>query len=113
MILDAYRGTVDDEGEAYEKALTAVNDWLSRLESPHSVVLEHDGQLVAVSFIVNVAGREYIDPVATVSRRKREGLGKAARGYPFRYSRHYILCRRWRVVVGMAGRIGLPATRAA
>ncbi len=78
MILDVYRGTVDDEGEDYEAALTAVDDWLSRLESPHSVVLEQDGRLVAVSFVVNVAGREYIDPVATVSWRKREGLGRAA-----------------------------------
>jgi|RhiMethySRZTD1v2_1073278.scaffolds.fasta_scaffold288797_2 L-amino acid N-acyltransferase YncA len=78
MILDAYRGTVDDEGEDYEAALAAVDDWLSRLEAPHSVVLEEDGQLVTVSFVVNVAGREYIDPVATVSWRKREGLGRAA-----------------------------------
>jgi L-amino acid N-acyltransferase YncA len=78
LILDAYRGTVDDEGEDYEAALTAVDEWLLRLESPHSVVLEQDGQLVAVSFVVNVAGREYIDPVATVSWRKREGLARAA-----------------------------------
>jgi L-amino acid N-acyltransferase YncA len=78
VILDAYRGTVDDEGEDHEAALAAVDDWLSRLESPHSVVLEQDGWIVAVSFVVNVAGREYIDPVATVSGRKREGLGRAA-----------------------------------
>ena len=67
VILDAYRGTVDDEGEDHEAALAAVDDWLSRLEPPHSVVLEQDGRIVAVSFVVNVAGREYIDPVATVS----------------------------------------------
>ncbi len=78
LILDAYRGTVDDEGEDYEAALTAVDEWLSRLESPHSVVLQQDGRLIAVSFVVNVAGREYIDPVATASWRKREGLGRAA-----------------------------------
>ena len=78
VILDAYRGTVDDEGEDHEAALAAVDDWLSRLESPHSVVLEQDGRIVAVSFVVNVAGREYIDPVAIVSGRKREGLGRAA-----------------------------------
>jgi hypothetical protein len=35
------------------------------------------------------------------------------KGYPFRYSGLHILCRRLRVVMGMAGRIGLPATRAA
>ena len=73
-----HRGTVDDEGEDYEAALTAVDEWPSRLEAPHSVVLEQDWKLVAVSFVVNLAGREYIDPVATVSGRKRQGLGSAA-----------------------------------
>ncbi|MEX0796208.1 MAG: GNAT family N-acetyltransferase [Acidimicrobiia bacterium] len=77
-ILDAYRGTVDDEGEDDEAALSAVDDWLSRLEHPHSVVLEQDGHILAVSFVVDVAGRKYIDPVATVARRKREGLGRTA-----------------------------------
>lgn len=78
VILDAYRGTVDDEGEDHDAALAAVDEWLSLVESPHSVVLEEDGRLVAVSFVVSVAGRQYIDPVATVSGRKREGLGRAA-----------------------------------
>jgi L-amino acid N-acyltransferase YncA len=58
--------------------LNAVDDWLSRLESPHSVMLEQDARIVAVSFVVNVAGREYIDPVAVVSGHKRAGLGRAA-----------------------------------
>ena len=78
VILDAYRGTVDDEGEDHDAALAAVDEWLSRLESPHSVVLEQDGRIVAVSFVVNVAGREYIDPIAVVSASKRTGLGRAA-----------------------------------
>ena len=77
-ILDAYRGTIDDEGEDLPAARGAVDDWLSRLEQPHSVVLKEDGQILAVSFVVDVAGRKYIDPVATVSRRKRDGLGRAA-----------------------------------
>ncbi len=78
VILDAFRGTVDDEGEDDEAALSAVDDWLSRLEHPHSVVVEQDGNIVAVSFVVDVAGRKYIDPVATVARRKREGFGRTA-----------------------------------
>lgn len=81
LILDAYRGTVDDEGEDHEAALSAVDEWLSRLQLTHSVVVEQDGRLIAVSFVVNVAGREYIDPVATVSSRKREGFGRAAVGF--------------------------------
>jgi len=78
VILDAYRGTVDDEGEDDEAAKSAVDDWLSRLEHPHSVVLEEDGTIVALSFVIDVAGRKYIDPVATVARRKRSGLGRSA-----------------------------------
>lgn len=77
-ILDAYRGTVDDEGEDEEAALSAVDDWLARLEHPHSFVLESNDDIVALSFVVDVAGRKYIDPVATVARRKREGLGRTA-----------------------------------
>lgn len=42
------------------------------------MVLEQNGRLGAVSFVVNVAGREYIDPVATATWRKRAGLGMAA-----------------------------------
>jgi hypothetical protein len=32
VVLDAYRGTVDDEGEDHEAALVAVDDWLSRAD---------------------------------------------------------------------------------
>ena len=84
MILDAYRGTIDDEGEDHAAALVAVDDWLSRAEEPHSVVLQEDGQLLAVSFVVDVDGRKYIDPVATVSSRKRRGLGRVAVSWSLR-----------------------------
>ena len=78
VILQAYRGTIDDEGEDHDAALMAVDDWLGRAESPHSVVLEMDGLIIAVSFVVDVAGRKYIDPVATAPGHKRRGLGRAA-----------------------------------
>jgi GNAT superfamily N-acetyltransferase len=78
VILEAYRGTIDDEGEDHDAALMAVDDWLGRAESPHSVVLEMDDLIVAVSFVVDVAGRKYIDPVATAPAHKRRGLGRAA-----------------------------------
>ncbi len=84
MILDAYRGTIDDEGEDHEAALEAVDDWLSQAEAPHSIVLEEDGQLVAVSFVVDVDGRKYIDPVATTAVRKRQGLGRVAVSWSLR-----------------------------
>ena len=76
MVLDAYRGTIDDEGEDHEAALVAVDHWLSRAVVPHSVVLEQNEKILAVSFVVDVAGRKYIDPVATVSSRKRQGLAR-------------------------------------
>jgi L-amino acid N-acyltransferase YncA len=78
VILQAYRGTIDDEGEDDDAALMAVDEWLGRAERPHSVVLEIGGLIVAVSFVVDVAGRMYIDPVATAPRHKRHGLGRAA-----------------------------------
>ena len=56
----------------------AVDDWLARAEQPHSVVLEIDGLIVAVSFVVDVAGCSYIDPVATSSPFKGQGLARAA-----------------------------------
>jgi L-amino acid N-acyltransferase YncA len=84
VILDAYRGTIDDEGEDHEAALVAVDDWLSRAEEPHSVVLEENGQILAVSFVVDVTGRKYIDPVATVPVRKRQGLARVAVSWSLR-----------------------------
>jgi L-amino acid N-acyltransferase YncA len=78
MILDAYRGTIDDEGEDHEAALVAVDGWLARAEQPASVVLEMDHGIVAVSFVVDVAEVKSIDPVATAPAYKRQGFGRAA-----------------------------------
>ena len=77
LLLDAYRGSVDDEGEGDEEAREAIDDYLGRIVWPHSVVLEERGSLIAMSFVVIVEGRHYIDPVATASERKGEGLGRA------------------------------------
>jgi len=84
MILDAFRGTIDDEGEDHAAALDAVDDWLSRAEAPHSVVLEQHDEIVAVSFVVDVRGCQYIDPVVTASSRQREGLARAAVSWSLR-----------------------------
>jgi L-amino acid N-acyltransferase YncA len=83
-ILNAYRGTIDDEGEDHDAALVAVDEALGRAEDPHSIVLELDGEIVAVSFVVEVGGRKYIDPVATVASHKREGLAHAAVSWSLR-----------------------------
>ena len=84
LILDAYRGTIDDEGEDHAAALEAVDDWLLRARAPHSTVLELTQSvvavpvMVAVSFVVEVDGVTYIDPVATAPAHKRRGLARAA-----------------------------------
>ena len=78
MLLEAYRGTVDDEGEGDDEARAAIDEYFARIEWPHSVVLEEGGRLVAMSFVVTVEGRHYIDPVATIASFKRRGLGRAA-----------------------------------
>ena len=77
LLLDAYRGTVDDEGEDEEAARAAIDEYFKRMLRPHSVVLEDHDSLGAMSVVVVVAGRHYIDPVATAARRKRAGLGRA------------------------------------
>ncbi len=77
FVLDAYRGTVDDEGETLDDAVLAVDAWFAAIEWQHSFVLELDGELVAASFVVVVEGVRYIDPVLTRSTRKGRGLGTA------------------------------------
>lgn len=78
LLLDAYRGTVDDEGEGMPEALEAADRCLERRLTDSSVVIEDDAGIVAISFVVVVDGRRYIDPVATASSWKRRGLGRRA-----------------------------------
>ena len=78
LLLDAYRGTIDDEGEGEAEARQAIDHYLSRLRPAYSVVIEEGGQPVAMSFVVVVGGRHFIDPVATAAARKGRGLGTEA-----------------------------------
>lgn len=75
LLLDAYRGTIDDEGEGEDEARAAIDDYLGRLLPAYSIVVEEDGQPVSLSFVVLVEGRHYIDPVATAASRKGRGIG--------------------------------------
>jgi L-amino acid N-acyltransferase YncA len=84
LLLDAYRGTVDDEGETVADALDATDEWFDRIVWPHSFVIEtepapdtHAAVLQAASFVVMVDGRAYIDPVVTRAGVKRTGIGTA------------------------------------
>jgi ribosomal protein S18 acetylase RimI-like enzyme len=78
LVLDAYRGTVDDEGEGPAEARLAADEFLHLRVPGWSVVIEDNGLLVAMSFVVEVADHAYVDPVATASTRKRQGLGRRA-----------------------------------
>jgi L-amino acid N-acyltransferase YncA len=77
LVLAAYRGTIDDEGETLDDALDAVDHWLGHALKPHSFVLEEAGRLVAASFVVIVDDRCYIDPVVVVASATRRGVGAA------------------------------------
>lgn len=75
-LLDAYRGTIDDEGETPADAVATIDDYLGRLVPKHSLVLADDEEsVVAMSFVVVVNGLHYIDPVATIAAHKAQGLG--------------------------------------
>lgn len=78
LLLDAYRGTIDDEGEGEAEARQAIDHYLGRLLPAYSVLIEEDGRPVAMSFVVVVGGRHFIDPVATAAARKGRGLGTEA-----------------------------------
>ena len=77
LLLDAYRGTVDYEGEGDEQALAAIDEYFARIVWRHSVVLDEGDSLSAMSLVASVDGRHYIDPVVTASTRKGKGHGRA------------------------------------
>jgi L-amino acid N-acyltransferase YncA len=84
LLLDGYRRTIDYEGEGEPEAQAAIEQYLARLVPAPSIVIEEDGTPVAMSFVVVVGERHYIDPVVTSPSRKRQGLGTAAVGHSLR-----------------------------
>jgi L-amino acid N-acyltransferase YncA len=77
LMLDAYRHTIDDEGESFEDACIAIDDYLTSIVRRHSFVMLDGADLVAFAFVVVVNDVHYIDPVVVASARKRLGLGDA------------------------------------
>ena len=77
LMLDAYRNTIDDEGESLEDAVSATDYYLASIVRPHSYVMVDGSDLVAFAFVVVVNDVHYIDPVVVASARKRLGLGSA------------------------------------
>ena len=78
LLLDAYRGTIDDDGEDDSDARQAIDGYLRKIDRSCSVVLSEGEQPVAMSFVVVVGDVHYIDPVATGSAHKGRGHGSAA-----------------------------------
>ena len=78
LMLDAYRNTIDDEGENLDDANEAIDEYLASIVQPHSFVVLDGTVPVAFSFVVIVENVHYIDPVVVASTRKRHGLGRAA-----------------------------------
>ena len=78
LLLAAYRGSVDDEGEDHDDALDAIDHYLEILVRPHSVVVWDGAEPIAFSLVVVVDDLHYIDPVVVAPDRKRRGLGRDA-----------------------------------
>ncbi len=76
LMLDAYRGTVDDEDEDIDDARDAVGDYLATMEHEHSFVVIEDSRVVAMAFVTVVDGVYYVDPIAVAADRKRSGVGR-------------------------------------
>ena len=74
-MLDAYRGTIDDEGEDLDDALTAVDRYLAGMEHEHSFVVTEGDRVVAMSFATVVDGVHYVDPIVVAADRKRTRAG--------------------------------------
>ncbi len=76
LMLDAYQGTTDDEGEDLDDARDAIDQYLGSILRPHSFVAIDNDVPVAFAFVI-VGDVHYIDPVVVASARKRHGLGSA------------------------------------
>lgn len=78
LLLEGYRHTIDDEGEDLDDAYEAIDQYLTRIERPHSYVVIEQERLVSFAFVVTVNQIHYIDPVVVAPPCKQRGLGRAA-----------------------------------
>lgn len=78
LLLDAYAGTIDDEGETMVEALEAIDDWLD--DAPmldHSPGAEAEGRLVSAVLMMRLDGEPFLAIVATHPDHKGRGVGRA------------------------------------
>lgn len=70
--------TIDDEGEDFDDALAAVDQYVALLQHEHSFVVTEDDRVVAMAFVTVFDGVHYVDPIVVAADRKRTGLGRDA-----------------------------------
>lgn len=78
LMLDAYKGTIDDEGETTDDALEAVDRYFSGMVHEHSLVVTEHDRVVAMALVVVVDDVHYVDPIAVATDHKRKRIGRRA-----------------------------------
>ena len=63
LMLDAYGGTIDDEGEDFDDALAAVDQYMNRMQPEHSFVVTEDDRVVAMAFVIVLGDVHYVDAI--------------------------------------------------
>ncbi len=80
-MLDAYRGTIDDEGETIDDARELVRQLFEgefgALDWAASEVITRDGQLVSATLLTRWQERPFVAFMLTVPGHQRQGLARA------------------------------------
>jgi RimJ/RimL family protein N-acetyltransferase len=81
LMVEAYRGTIDDEGETPNDAREVVQDLFDgdfgALQWAVSEVAERDGRLVAATLITRWENRPFVAFTMTAPGQQRQGLARA------------------------------------
>jgi GNAT superfamily N-acetyltransferase len=78
LMLDAYMGTIDYEGESIVEAREAIDDWLG--DAPllsHSFGATIDGRVASAALVMILDDAPFISIVMTAPEHKGTGLGRA------------------------------------
>jgi GNAT superfamily N-acetyltransferase len=80
LVLDAYKGTIDDEGETLDEALTAIQDTFAgtsgELLNSCSWVIEEHGEALACSIVTVWHEQPLLAYVMTHPAAQNQGLGR-------------------------------------
>jgi len=70
LMLDAYRDTLDDEGESLDDARQAIDHYFGVIRRDLSVVVDVDVS-IAACLVLDVEGLQYIDPIIVAKSHQR------------------------------------------